>query len=189
MTCMGYDVSRMKYKKKFRTKTPVPHTSCFVLDTRARGFVLVEAVIAAAVVATVLASVVGALLLTLRSSLADTSKTQSSFLAEEGLEALRIMRDDSWNTNIASHTSGVKFYLTFDGTTWRATNTNIFIDKKFERSVVFSDVYRDSNQDIVSSGGTLDSNTKKVTVSVSWSDINATTTRSLSTYLTNVFNN
>lgn len=189
---MGMDAREQTTKISERLGRETKNSFCSLFSVRCslsrRGFVLVEAVVTAAIIAVVLSSVVGALLLTLRASLGQTAKTQSLFLAEEGLEAVRIMRDDSWSTQIASHTSGVKFYLTFDGTTWRATSENVFIDDTFERSVVFGDVYRDSNQSIVSSGGTLDNDTKKVTVSVSWSDMGATTTRSLSSYLTNVFN-
>src|SRR3989344_5170826 len=50
------------------------------------------------------------------------------------------------------------------------------------------DVYRHGGEDITESG-TLDPDTKKVTVSVSWRAQSGTSTRSLSIYMTNMFNN
>lgn len=153
------------------------------------GFVLVEALVAAAILSLVLASGIGAFLLSVRASLENGAEMQSAFLADEGLEAVRVLRDSGWGGNIASHASGSVLYLAFETGAWHATSTNLYVDNTFERRVTFSDVYRDGNQDIVTSGGTLDDNTKKVTVSVSWLASGGTTTRSLSMYLTNLFNN
>lgn len=154
-----------------------------------RGSVLIEAVIAAAIVLAVLMGVITAFSRLYRSAISNTANLQAAFLEEEGLEAVRILRDNGWAANIAPQTSGARVYLYFNGTTWTATSSNIYIDGVFERAVVFADVRRDGDQNIVPSGGTVDANTKKVTVSVSWSARGATTTRSLSTYLANVFNN
>jgi type II secretory pathway pseudopilin PulG len=157
--------------------------------TGTAAFVLVEALVASAIISVVLAAGVSAFLLSVRTSLGNAQEVQSAFLAEEGLEAIRILRDNGWTSNIATQTSSSTFYLAWSGTTWLATSSNRYIDSTFERKVAFYDVYRDSNQDITSSGGTLDSNTKKVTVSVSWKTPSGTSTRSLSMYLSNVFSN
>lgn len=125
----------------------------------------------------------------LSSSLDNTSKIQAAYLAEEGLEAVRLMRDQSWDNNIATVPTGNEFYLYYDGTGWSATSTSLLIDGYFERVVVLRDVRRDNSQRIVDSGGSVDPNIKKVTVSVSWNSRGATTTRAISTYLANVFNN
>ena len=153
------------------------------------GSILVEAVIAAAITLTTLMGAITTFSYLYRSAISNTANTQAAFLEEEGLEAVRILRDNGWTTNIASQTSGANVYLYWNGTTWTATSTNTFISGVFERKVIFADIYRDGNKNIVLSGGTLDTNTKKVTVFVSWSARGATTTRSLSTYLANVFNN
>ncbi|HEY4516604.1 MAG TPA: hypothetical protein VJG64_01515 [Candidatus Paceibacterota bacterium] len=187
---MRFQVSGFRFQKRSGSKlNDLLISDTWNLKPVHTGFVLIEALVASAIVAVVLAGVIGALLLTLRAALGNNAKVQSAFLAEEGLEAVRILRDDSWSANIATHSSGVDFYLAFDGTTWRATSTNAFIDNTFERAVVLEDVYRDGSHDITESGGTLDNNTKKITVSVSLLDHGATTTRALSTYLTNMFNN
>jgi len=184
---MSYQLPATSYQKQSQQSSL--EVGSWKLAAPKAGFALIEALVASAVIALVLAGVVAALLLTLRSALGNTASVQSAFLAQEGIEALRILRDNGWSANIASHPSGVNFYLVFDGTTWQATTTNRSIDGTFERSAALADVYRNGNEDIVQSGGTLDPNTKKVTVSVSWREGGATTTRSLSAYLTNMFNN
>jgi Tfp pilus assembly protein PilV len=154
-----------------------------------KGFALVEAVISISILALVLTvlGVVGSSLL--KSSLDNNARVQAAYLSEEGLEATRLIRDQGWTANIAPYASGSNFYLHFDGSSWNATSTNIFIDNTFERKVTLTEVRRDSSQHIVSSGGTVDPNIKKVTVSVSWNSRGATSTRSVSTYLANVFDN
>lgn len=118
-----------------------------------------------------------------------TQEIKASFLDEEGLEAIKILRDTSWQNNINGLSVGTNYYLTFNNSIWQATSTNVYIDGVFERSFILENVYRDANDDIASLG-TLDAGTKKITVLVSWiSGTGATTTKSISTYLTNLFNN
>lgn len=151
------------------------------------GFALAEAVVSISVLAVVLTilGVVGSNLL--RASLDNTARVQAAYLSEEGLEVVRLMRDGGWDTNIAPYTSGSTFYLYFDGINWTATSTNNLIDSTFEREVTLSEVRRDGSQKIVSSGGSIDPNIKKVTVTISWNSRGATSTRSVSTYLANLF--
>jgi len=158
-----------------------------------RGFSLVEAVIASAICLGVLLGVSSAFTLSLRASLGNTSRTQAAFLEEEGLEAVRILRDNGWASNIASLTASTTYYLAYDSaaSTWKATSSNAYIDSTFSRTFSIYNVSRDGNQNIVSTGGSNDANTKKVTVTVSWRqrETKATSSHSLSTYITNIFSN
>ena len=153
------------------------------------GSVLLEALVVTSIFLIIILGLAGTLSFIVKASLANVMKIQASYLAEEGLEAVRLLRDASWAMNIAGEVSGVPFYLNFNGSSWVKTAVNTYVDETFERKTTFSDVYRDSSQNIVSSGGTLDPNIKKVTVAVYWNSYGATTTRSLSTYITNVFSN
>ena len=150
---------------------------------------MIEVVITASVFLVVILGLAGTYAIAVKASLENVTKVKATFLEEEGLEAVRLMRDLSWADKIATQVTGVPFYLVFDGATWTAVATSDFIGGIFERKITLTDVYRDSSQNIVSSGGTLDPNIKKVTSAVSWFSRGATTTRSLSTYLTNVFDN
>jgi hypothetical protein len=154
-----------------------------------KGFSLAEAVVAVSLCLVVLLSLFGVWTMVLSYSLSGTARVQATYLLEEGVEVMRILRDDGWSTNIAPINSEEDFYLEFDGSSWNISDTNQFVDAIFERKVVLADTYRDENDSITLSGGTLDTNTKKVTVSVAWFSKGATTTRELSTYLTNVFSN
>lgn len=157
------------------------------LIKRQYGFGLIEIVVGGAVFAV---SILG-ISFYYQQALSVSQKTgrivQGSFLMEEGIEIAKIFRDTSW-TNISGLTPGATYYLTWTGTKWATTTTNTFIDNVFERTLVVDNINRDGNDDIVSSGGTLDAGTKKVTVSVSWNEKGATTTKTVSTYLTNFFN-
>lgn len=121
-------------------------------------------------------------------SFSNPSVFQASFLAEEGVEAVKFMRDSSWTTNIAPLSTAIYYTLIFDGTTWGVTTTPYLIDNQFDRRVSVTDVFRDISGDIAS-GGTPDLNTKQVLVEVSWLKDNSTTTRKITTYVSNIFNN
>jgi len=157
-------------------------------SAKSSGFGLLEVVVAATIISISLFS----LIIVLKSSLVivneSTQDVQASFLLEEGLEAVRIIRDSGWDSDFAVIATGTPYYLEFDGATWRATSTNIFIDGVFERSFVVYDVYRDVNDDMASAG-TFDANTKKVTAFVAWSTRSGTSTKNISTYLANIFGN
>ncbi len=155
----------------------------------AAGFSLIEAIIATALCLSVFLGVASAFTLTVKSALNNTARIQAIFLGQEGQEVVRLLRDSSWTTQIASRTVGTPFYLSFNGGAWSATTTNTYVDSFFERTVVADAVYRDTAKNIVGSGGTLDPDTKKITVTVSWRESGATTSVSLITYLTNLFKN
>ncbi len=77
--------------------------------------------------------------------------------------------------------------MSFTGSGWEVVSENIFIDGIFERKFVLEDVNRDSDGRIVESpSGTLDAGTKKLTAYVSWQKSSATTTRSITTYLSDI---
>src|SRR3989344_33325 len=107
------------------------------------GFALLEALVSAGILSTVLAGAIGALLISTQSASTNGARVEAAYLADEGIEAVRILRDNGWGANIASHASGAPFYIGWNGTTWVATTTNAFVDGLFERSVEFADVYRD----------------------------------------------
>ncbi len=152
-----------------------------------RGFGLIEIVIGAAILTTSLLGISFYYQQALNVSQRTGNFVRAGFLMEEGIEVAKFFRDTNW-TNISGFTPGATYYLSWNGTTWATTTTNTFIDGTFERTLVVDNISRDANDDIVSSGGTLDAGTKKATVSISWNEKGATTTKRVSTYLTNFFN-
>ena len=154
-----------------------------------QGFGVVEIIVAISIISLTVVGLFNATVVSFQTISDNTKRIQATFLLEETIEVLKVLRDQSWAVRIATVSTNTDQFLTFNGTQWRTTNDNIFIDDIFERKFQITDVYRDSNDDIVSSGGTLDSNTKKVTSSVAWASRSGTTTISASTYITNLSSN
>jgi len=158
-----------------------------------KGTGLLEVIVAVAILGVALGSVVVTFSFYIRAALQNTEVIQATYLAEEGLEAVRIMRDTSWSSNVESLTLNTPYYLTYATSTmiWSANSTpeNNYVDGKFMRTLSLGEVRRDGNDDIVSSGGSVDAESRLVNVTVSWSQRGATTSRSLSMYLTNIFDN
>ncbi len=97
---------------------------------------------------------------------------------------MRIIRDNNW-TNISSLTYDPDHYLRFDAGTWNI-NTTPNTNGIFTRKVNVFRVYRDGNGDIAPSG-TEDTQTKLITITVSWSDSGQTLSKTLSLYLMDIF--
>ncbi len=111
--------------------------------------------------------------------------TQVGFLLEEGAEAVRIVRDNGWS-NISLLTNGTTYYPTWNGTTWTlSTISNTW--GIFTRTVVVASVNRDNTtKDITPSGGTTDSGTRLITVTVSWQEGGTTITKTLPFYISDI---
>lgn len=110
---------------------------------------------------------------------------QAAFLLEEGVEAVRILRDDAW-TNISSLTPSTDYYPTFSGGTWVLSGTPNTVGI-FTRTVSISNVNRDDTSKDISEIGTEDVDTKLVTVTVSWPEGGAIVTKTLQFYIMNIF--
>lgn len=136
------------------------------------GFGLLEIVIAVAIISGSLFALAEVSTLAVRITQGALAEQQAIFLVEEGIENARLARDTSWATLLAS--SGTE---TIDG---------------FTRVMALEDVYRrNSDDDIVPANSSdpkkLDPNTKKVTATVSWQTQKGAANRTLSAYLTNLF--
>ncbi len=157
-----------------------------------KGMSLVEVIIASAIVLSALISIMGVYSAMATLSLRNTDSIQATFLAEEGVEIVRILRDKSWS-NIASTTNYAtySFYWNNASSTWVSTTTIIKTDM-FQRTAVYSPVYRDTNFNITtssSSPATLDPNSRKISITISWPSSNGTSTKVLDSYMFNTFNN
>jgi len=150
-----------------------------------KGIGLVEVLVAVFIFTIILSSLIFISNLYLSGATDNLRNTQAVYLAEEGIEGIKIIRDNSWN-NILSIPENTKFFLSFSlaSSTWQI----IDIEEKigvFSRSFVINSVNRDSNGDI-STFGTDDPNTKKITVNISWNSKKGFITKSLITYITNI---
>jgi Tfp pilus assembly protein PilV len=152
------------------------------------GLTMVEVVIASSLILVAVVVLTAVHNLYLKSALSNGNSLKAAYLAEEGIEAMRYLRDDSWNANIAPLSAADSYGVSLSGSAWSTGASNKWVDG-FERVVTVGNVNRDANGDISSSGGALDPDTRLVTVAVSWPLSGATTTRSISTYMTNLWGN
>ncbi|RJQ13905.1 hypothetical protein C4553_02015 [Candidatus Parcubacteria bacterium] len=158
-----------------------------------KGIGLLELVIAVAIIVIALLSFAQAAVVFLRGAILSEEPQAASYLAQEGIEAVRSLRDQSWTTNITPLINGTQYYLSTSSSGWLITTTNPGpIQGKFTRSIVLEEVRRDSGgkSDILLSGGSVDPNTRKLTVTIQWIDQQGVArTYSVPTYITNFTNN
>lgn len=150
------------------------------------GFMLVELLVIAAILVILIISAAAVARKAIEVSNRSLHMTQASFLLEEGIEAVRILRDNDFG-NVTAPVSPTNFYLEFTGGTWTKSTTpsNIGI---FTRHFNIYTVSRDPNtKDIVDVGGVDDAGTSLITMNVSWVEGGENVTKSVSFYLTNIF--
>ena len=122
---------------------------------------LVEVIIASAIVLFLSVALISANLAYYKSSNSNVKTVKSIYLVEEGIENASFLMKSNWSASLTSD----------------------IIDQTYNRQFTIETVNRDANSDINQAGGTLDSNTKKLTVQVSYRDSSGTTTKSISTYV------
>lgn len=137
-----------------------------------KGFSVIEILAVIAIVAISFSSLLGMTILSMKAAALQKETSQADDLAQEAMEAVRNFRDGTtWDTNgLGTVVSGSDYHIQSSGTppAWELLPGSETIGN-FTRKIVFSDVMRDSNFDIVTSGGTVDPDTKLVTVTVDWS--------------------
>lgn len=153
-----------------------------------RGVSLIEVVVATAILFVAVVGLLTAYNVFTKVSLRTLGTVQASYLLEEGFEAVSTLRDFGWTSNIANLTPGTSYYLNWSGGRWITTTTATTTDGTYTRYIKFANVSRDANSNIASSG-TVDSGTKKFTITVSWLNGATTTSRSASGYIMNLFSN
>ena len=154
------------------------------------AFSIIEVVVVPAILLMVVLAVTSVFTAYMKSSKESLNTVKAVYLLDEGVEVVKIFRDISWNEKIASIIVGNPTRISWNGTAWATTSSATLIDGVFDRTITTGRVFRDSStKDIVLTPGILDPDTKLVTVDVSWNENGATTTKTLSTYITNIFGN
>ena len=149
-----------------------------------RGSMMLEVLVVSAII---VSSVLASLIVAQKSiylSRQSLHQSQAVFLLDEGAEATRILRDNSWS-GISNLALATDYYLSFSDGNWVFSTTPSDVGI-FSRKIVFSSAYRDGNQNLASSG-TVDNQIRLITVTVSWSDGGTTFTKTLQFYLTDLF--
>ena len=158
------------------------------VDRSQKGIGLIELLIVMAIITTGLVYLLGMSSFSLRISGEKEKISQANFMAQEIMEGVRNFRDGTdWQTDgLGTLSTLTPYHLEKTGSPAAWT---LFLGEEttngFTRSVIFDEVRRDTNDDIVENGGTLDAESKKITVSVLWTERGKSQQITLISFLTN----
>ncbi|PIQ68974.1 MAG: hypothetical protein COV91_01265 [Candidatus Taylorbacteria bacterium CG11_big_fil_rev_8_21_14_0_20_46_11] len=180
---MTHEICTMNRTRKIKKHYHLSYTP----HSRRYGFSLIEVVIGVTLITLSLVGLTGAYSFYIKAGLRNTDSLKSSFLLQEGVESVTLMRDDAWS-NLSALTPGNWYHLEWNGNMWKSTTSPQVIDSLFTRTFTLDAVYRrTSDTDIVASSSpdtkSLDPNIKKLTVRVTTDAID----KQVVTYLTNLF--
>lgn len=154
----------------------------------ARGFGVVEIVVVAGLASVALVSILQLAVVVNRPIAAGVREAEATYLAEEALEAVRVVRNESWTDNIDPLANDTTYYPIIASSAWTLTTTDPGpLQARYTRTVTFGEVYRDDD-DNISDTGELDPKTRKVTATVSWTEHGQSKNVTLETYITNFLN-
>ena len=172
----------------FFNPTTTVHTRALRLKSRGgtAGFTIIEVLFSAAFLALFTGVLITAYILYFRIATAGPQHTAAVFLADEGLEAVRVIRDGGWEDGIAALDTELPYHLIFQDGLWSATTDPQLIDDTFTRTVTLYEVRRDSDDNIADTGE-IDDGTLRADVLVSWSGLLGESEVELSTYVANLF--
>lgn len=129
-----------------------------------KGQSIIEVIVAVSIMMIIAASAVVAILSSFSSTRLAEEETQAAWLAAQGLEAVQSIRNQSWS----SLTNG-NHGLVPSGSLWIFSGTtDVDTSGKFTRVINIADVQRNSSGNIVTSGGTVDAESKRVKATVTW---------------------
>ncbi len=127
------------------------------------GYSIIEVIIAMGLAMIVVPVIILGAVTARDGKLQQTQRVQAVALASEASEVIKALRNDNWS-NISAN--GV-FHPTITNGNWVFASGSEVVDG-FTRSITISDVNRDASGNIVTTGGTLDPSTKKITLTVTW---------------------
>lgn len=149
------------------------------------GVGIIEILVVISIISLSLASLAGLGNLALNIQHRLKQNTIATFWATEAIEAARAIKDGQWQ-NLAAFPVDtplhpIKAPSLYAWTMEGGSETQ----NGFTRQLTIRPVYRNGAFDITDIGGTLDENTKKITVVVTWNDNGQTRQLSLTDYLMN----
>lgn len=152
-----------------------------------KGITIVEVLFGVAIMASFISFLSLAFLLYIQIATAGPKHTAGVFLADEGVEAVKSIRNKGWASEIETLNKDVSYHLYLSDSGWQATTTEQLIDGTFTRVFVLKGVDRDVDGKIVEVGGTLDTDSLKVDVLVTWDGVIGRSEIEMSSYLMNLF--
>ncbi|MFP4616837.1 MAG: hypothetical protein ACLFNR_01600 [Candidatus Paceibacterota bacterium] len=154
---------------------------------REKGITIVEILFSVAIVASFLGAIILAFLLYMQIATAAPQHTAAVFLADEGLEAVRSIRNRGWESEIESLQEDTSYNLYFSEGNWHATTTEQVIEGTFVREFVLKEVSRDS-EGRIDETGSIDDGSRRVDVVVTWDGLVGESQVEVSSYIMDIFN-
>lgn len=147
-----------------------------------RGQMVIEIIVAVSIFAIIAATSIMVIVGSLSTARLAEEESQATFIATEGLEAVKSIRDQGW-INLVNGSYGI---ASGSGSWVFSGSSDSDPSGKYTRVVSVVSVSRDGSGNIAASGGTVDPETKKITSTVSW-DFTPTRQNSviINLYLTN----
>lgn len=133
------------------------------LSFRNSGQMLVELLLAIGIASIFLPALITGLVASREGKAQQSQRMEAVALMKEAENVVKGVRDNGWANFAVNGT----YHPTISGTTWSLASGDEIVDG-FTRQIAVSDVYRDSNGAIVTSGGTLDPSTKRAVITVGW---------------------
>ncbi len=134
-----------------------------------RGVVLVELLVAFGLASILLPALLTGFVGASQGREVYEQRIVATALVREAEEVIRSIRDDSWG-NIAVLNEGIDYYPSISGLKWTLLSGSETVNG-FVRTIVVTNIYRDSGQNIVSEGAPgaiLDPSTRQFLITVSW---------------------
>lgn len=173
----------------WRTIRTVLHCGCWTRGSRRRGQSLVEILIAVGVGALLVTGAGMAIAPSLRTNTQAYRVQAGTGLAKELLENVRVWSESDWHNILNLATSSERYYLTTSSSPFvsvTGTESIVVATTTYTRSFSVDDVYRDASDLIVTSGGSYDPSTKKVSINYVWLN---SATATITSYVTRNRNN
>lgn len=166
------------------------------LSGNSKGFSIIEIIVAIFIIVVALGSILNVAVFSLTFSFDARTALQAQSYAQEALEAVRNFRDGvAWNADdplneydgLGTVAKGVAYRLSKSADNpprWKLVQGQETLGV-FTRTIMFGQGLRDSQGNIVASGGTADPDTVRVVATVAWSKQGASRQSQLVLYLTN----
>lgn len=135
-----------------------------------KGFSILEIILSVAIFSIFSAASVTFFLSALSIQQQSLQYSAAATYASAGIEAMRAVRDDSFDNLNNTDKSG----LEFANGKWKLSGENDHFDI-YTRVISISEVSRDGDGNVVTSGGITDSDMKKIVATVSWTDASGQT--------------
>lgn len=155
------------------------------------GSTLMEVVVVTAILSTVSLAFLGTFATVSKFHEKNMRVIKAGLLAEEGIEAIRILKSQDFNAlSTLAQAGATPHYLAVSTSTWSITSTPEVIDGIYYRYFTLTPAKRTPTYDIVYGAGTasdtVDLNTLFIDVYVEWQWRNATNTNIYKAFITNI---